>query len=604
VTQLTFKMQAQQQNGNKNNTNSAGNDGNGDHQQGNGGAVDQSHQQQIREMQRFQQQVQAAQYRQQQHYAGSTAVGGASAVHQMSLMQQQQGSVPGMGNSAALANMMQHGNNSGMGHSTMSQHQNQQQQAMGMPFNSVMSNSNNVNNNMGGMQQPIGVVYGNVPNNSFSNWTNPLQSQQQNYNGSDPFSMDSSGGSSARLMAMSGMGGNQSFGASTAASGMQGGGVGQQLSHGDAMTNTALSNAASSSTALQNMQALLIKQQQANLVNRQSMQQQQQQQQHVRPMVLPGIPTALNSSQQFPLTASTTANSVGNQQQLLLFQQQLAALQKQQQMNGGGGGSVATNAAMVAMQQLANGNSMHPQQLQNSLGLNSQTDTSSTIHQQGTPQQNLMQARQQHLVQHMQQQQANRSTSDNSNTEGSAATSANRNQGHRARNSGNHSMLQQMTNANPGMLQMMQQQNSGVAQGGQHAALQNGGNDNTMTMMNSNYQQQGFMGNQNNLTLSNRDYPSSSGQDHFVEAASGGNMINDSSTLQSRSGQLSQPTAISSDTTNSSVGLSSDQATFLDGRFAGGWQSNADIPERRRVIFSILEVIRQMRPDTSKLSNK
>ena len=44
--------------------------------------------------------------------------------------------------------------------------------------------------------------------------------------------------------------------------------------------------------------------------------------------------------------------------------------------------------------------------------------------------------------------------------------------------------------------------------------------------------------------------------------------------------------------------------SFLDGSFAGGWQSNADLPDRRRIIFSILEVIRQMRPDTNKISQK
>ena len=44
--------------------------------------------------------------------------------------------------------------------------------------------------------------------------------------------------------------------------------------------------------------------------------------------------------------------------------------------------------------------------------------------------------------------------------------------------------------------------------------------------------------------------------------------------------------------------------SFLDGSFAGGWQSNADLPNRRRIIFSILEVIRQMRPDTNKISQK
>ncbi|CAB9509249.1 CREB-binding protein [Seminavis robusta] len=46
------------------------------------------------------------------------------------------------------------------------------------------------------------------------------------------------------------------------------------------------------------------------------------------------------------------------------------------------------------------------------------------------------------------------------------------------------------------------------------------------------------------------------------------------------------------------------QKSFLDGNFAGGWQSNADLPDRRHIIFSILEVIKQMRPDTNKISQK
>ena len=49
---------------------------------------------------------------------------------------------------------------------------------------------------------------------------------------------------------------------------------------------------------------------------------------------------------------------------------------------------------------------------------------------------------------------------------------------------------------------------------------------------------------------------------------------------------------------------STGQKSFLDGNFAGGWQSNADLPDRRHIIFSILEVIKQMRPDTNKISQK
>ena len=44
--------------------------------------------------------------------------------------------------------------------------------------------------------------------------------------------------------------------------------------------------------------------------------------------------------------------------------------------------------------------------------------------------------------------------------------------------------------------------------------------------------------------------------------------------------------------------------SFLDGTFAGGWQTNNDIPDRRRVIYNICKVIEQMRPDASKMSQK
>lgn len=44
--------------------------------------------------------------------------------------------------------------------------------------------------------------------------------------------------------------------------------------------------------------------------------------------------------------------------------------------------------------------------------------------------------------------------------------------------------------------------------------------------------------------------------------------------------------------------------SFLDGTFNGGWQSNEDIPDRRRVIYSICKVIEQMRPDSSKMSQR
>jgi hypothetical protein len=43
---------------------------------------------------------------------------------------------------------------------------------------------------------------------------------------------------------------------------------------------------------------------------------------------------------------------------------------------------------------------------------------------------------------------------------------------------------------------------------------------------------------------------------------------------------------------------------FLDGHFAGGWQSNVDLPDRRQIIFSIIKVIERKRPDTNRMSQK
>jgi len=43
---------------------------------------------------------------------------------------------------------------------------------------------------------------------------------------------------------------------------------------------------------------------------------------------------------------------------------------------------------------------------------------------------------------------------------------------------------------------------------------------------------------------------------------------------------------------------------FLDGAFAGGWQSNEDLPDRRKIILNIVRVIEQMRPDANNMSRK
>jgi hypothetical protein len=63
-------------------------------------------------------------------------------------------------------------------------------------------------------------------------------------------------------------------------------------------------------------------------------------------------------------------------------------------------------------------------------------------------------------------------------------------------------------------------------------------------------------------------------------------------------------TLLQSATSAEKGSMQHDQQSFLDGNFAGGWQSNADLPDRRRIIFHILDVIKVMRPENSKMSSK
>ena len=68
--------------------------------------------------------------------------------------------------------------------------------------------------------------------------------------------------------------------------------------------------------------------------------------------------------------------------------------------------------------------------------------------------------------------------------------------------------------------------------------------------------------------------------------------------------QMGGGSSSSSGNQDNNAAATAAQRSFLDGNFAGGWQSNADLPDRRHIIFSILEVIKQMRPDTNKISQK
>jgi hypothetical protein len=400
--------------------------------------------------------------------------------------QQQSYGATGMGN--ALAGMMPQ--------------QQQQASAMGMPsFNAAGNNPNA----MGGSAMQSN--YGNGNTFAPGNWNNPSQPVPAfpDSNAFGASNMDnSSGGSGARMMAMGGMGAFPSE-----------------------VANSALANAATSSSALQNMQALLLKQQQQHQANRPPQQ---------RPMVMSsGIPTAFNNAGAQPFSAS---QNTGNPQQLLLFQQQLAALQKQQM--AGGGTSVAANAAMVAMQQ------------QMSVPTSSSMNAPSSNDAFAQQQQNLL--RQQQQLQQMQQMRTNPVEDGNRHV-----TQPHRTSGTMAQMAGAASNMKLMQSP---MSHMMQQQQLGNS--GNNGDMMNATNTNNFAG------QSGMMG-QGFSSVPHREHGGGSGG--FQEDA-----------------EQQQ--------------LSSEQMSFLDGRFAGGWQSNADLPERRRVIFSILEVIRQMRPDTTKLSNK
>jgi hypothetical protein len=94
------------------------------------------------------------------------------------------------------------------------------------------------------------------------------------------------------------------------------------------------------------------------------------------------------------------------------------------------------------------------------------------------------------------------------------------------------------------------------------------------------------------------------GQRRNTQGSIGGNFNNNMSAYDMDGSVSSQRSNVGNPLTGDNGDDGGNQKSFLDGSFAGGWQSNADLPDRRRIIFSILEVIRQMRPDTNKISQK
>ena len=272
-----------------------------------------------------------------------------------------------------------------------------------------------------------------------------------------------------------------------------------------------------------------------------------------------------------------------------MFQQQMSALQKQQQMSGPGGSSAAANA-MVAMQQFSadGNNSLYAPQLPNRNTALSSNLQSGTLQQQQQQSQHLL-ARQQHMQQ--QQHHLNRSVSDTATMDNNTPfnISAKQQPG---------SILRNTSSVSTGMFHGMNQtpmHPPGLAM--DQMQLQNNATGSGMSMLNANnFHQPGIMGGQNNVTNNNNNTSNTSSSLNNRDSLSNIDQV----PMQENS---TNPLPASIDGISNRM-VSTDQAPFLDGRFAGGWQSNADLPERRRIIFCILDVIRQMRPDTGNLSKK
>lgn len=432
-----------------------------------------------------------------------------------------------------------------------------------------------------------------VPGNSFQNMVSP---------------MDASTGTSARLMAMAGMAGigNQQMGVSS-----------------------------QSNSVLQNMQAALLQQQS------------QQPPQSTRQHSLAGLTQHSAMANLNPAAATNLTNqSLQQQQQQMLIQQQVAALQKQQLRNSGTITNNAMAAAAAAVQNMRPGVGSQPgmisqqalkarqqqllQQMQDSMdgsqhrrtsgssATGSLLDNSLALQQlgqqaqqsqmgvlQGNMQQQLAHSQlgQQQLGQHsIGHQQLNQASLGHAqfgpaSQLAQAATPGHASQfGQQQFNQQTQlSQLGQQMQLNIGQQQQLAQQQSGGLNQMQHQVSHSNDGSASYSQRSSPASQQHVYDSTNNMEPL-AAYPTQQ-QQHQQQSA-----LQRSSSVGSSHNHSSSP--IPAADSNAVAAMTEQQQGFLDGRFAGGWQSNEDLPDRRRVICSILEVIRQMRPDTSKLSTK
>jgi type II secretory pathway pseudopilin PulG len=251
-------------------------------------------------------------------------------------------------------------------------------------------------------------------------------------------------------------------------------------------------------------------------------------------------------------------------------------------------------------------------------------------------QQNILQARQQQLLQQMQQlqqlQQRQRSTQQKQPGVSSHTINV------PLSSTSTDTMLEQLRHGGggvvgPGLAQqmashinLMLQPQPGSSQIQQQSARQQRSHS-AVEMLSASYQQQqqqqqlGQSSNLSNALSTTNSQPSASGSQHgcimsgtMVRGGSAMNNVEQQHSsacgqlhhsVHSSSSNFEQETHISGGNSVASAEAGGvEQRSFLDGRFAGGWQSNADLPDRRQVIYNILDVIRTMRPDMNRLSSK
>lgn len=547
----------------------------------------------MQDMQRLQQQLAQAQYQRQQQTPGGQGSGSGQLVGAGNGMNSQQ--FP-----AQFSSPMSQSQNRGgsMGNTALAMMQQQQQ--------THMQQANQQQQGAGNSMQGSGMA------SMFGSFGSVNQALRQG-NSSSP--MDASTGSSARLMAMAGMNVNQMN--STSMSGM-----------------TGRSGSMDNSSTMQNMQAIMQQQQvQQAAVQKNQLQNSmgfgmQAQPQSSTQQMFNQSGTGSQSNLMMRSSDGGTGNQMNSQQMML--QQQLASLQQQmqgQQQNG--------------MNHMTNRQEGHMMRDQNSS-------------------QNLLQQRQQQLLQQMQNQRRSSGMMNQQMTQG--GLNVQQQQQHPGQDMNNMGMMQQMmqqSNANNSMgllngqqgvmglniqnpqqnqglqgtfargplteqqLRIRQQNilrasaeqqamNSDAAQVSQTSLQSTGGGSDHSNRSSGNLVGHNNVGNDGNPFLeSAMDASSSPLQRNSMGRPSSTQMpdmnvaLNDSSThSNSTRGGMSQQ--------QSQIGLSSSgrilgqqpQKSFLDGNFAGGWQSNADLPDRRKVIFSILEVIKQMRSNSNTLSTK